>query len=186
MRSKFSISDTNFPEAKVVSPFYAEDERGHFQKGFEEEDFRRLGLETGISEVFESYSKQSVLRGLHFQTKNPQIKIVRVLQGGVLDVIVDVRKNSPTFGRWQSFQLSSENRLSLWIPRGFAHGFYVLSSFALVSYICIGKYEQGHDTGILWNDPDLAIEWGNITPIVSGRDAGLMRFSEYAQSSTLP
>lgn len=182
MSTDFSISDTKLFGAKLITPFYTEDERGYFLKGFEKDVFKRFGLEIDIYEDFESYSKQSVIRGLHFQTKNPQIKLIRVIIGSITDVIVDLRQDSISFGQWETFELSSENRKQLWVPRGFAHGFCVKSTYAVVSYKCIGKYDKEFDTGIVWNDPELSIPWGLSNPIVSVRDTNLMTLDEYKRS----
>lgn len=166
---------------KIIEPFFTEDNRGYFLKSYEKDIYRKLGIENELSEVFESYSHKDVIRGIHFQTKNPQIKIVRAVTGKILDVAVDLRKDSETFGKWFSVELSAENRLSLYIPKGFGHGFRVLSENAIVSYQCIGKYEKGSDTGIVWNDKTLAINWGIENPIVSERDNGLMRLAQYVK-----
>lgn len=164
---------------KIIESFYVEDQRGYFLKSFEKGIYQELGIENELSEVFESYSRKDVIRGLHFQTINPQIKIVRAITGKIWDVAVDIRKDSATFGQWKGIELSAENRCSFYIPRGFAHGFRVLSEDAIVSYQCIGQYEKGSDTGIVWNDRDLNIAWGIENPIVSDRDQALMSFKEY-------
>lgn len=178
MNSNFSIEEVGMG-LKLITPFYVEDNRGYFLKSFEKNIFKQLGIENELAETFESYSKKDVIRGLHFQTKNPQIKIVRAITGKILDVAVDIRKDSETFGKWYAVELSAENNLSFYIPQGFAHGFRVLSEEAIVSYQCIGQYEKGSDTGIVWNDKDLGIEWGIENPIVSERDKELMGFREY-------
>lgn len=181
MMTEFDIQDTEFEGLKVVIPFYMEDNRGTFLKSFEKDIYKKFGLNGDIYEDFESYSKKNVIRGLHFQTKNPQIKIVRAIKGRVNDVVVDLRKDSKTFGKYLSFELSDENHYSLWIPAGFAHGFCVLSEEgAIVSYKCIGKYLKGYDTGIKWNDTDLNIDWPIDSPVISERDKSLMSFKEFA------
>ena len=138
-------------------------------------------MDADIYEDFESYSHKGVIRGLHFQTKQPQIKIVRVIKGMVHDVVVDIRRNSSTFGQHLDVILSDENHSSLWIPRGFAHGFEVLSEDALISYKCVGKYLKDSDAGIRWNDKDLDIVWQTATPILSERDETLMSFAEFVE-----
>lgn len=178
MANDFNVKDVGMG-LKIIEPFFVSDNRGYFLKSFEKNIYSQLGLENELVEVFESYSKKDVIRGLHFQTINPQIKIVRAVTGCVLDVAVDVRKDSPTFGKWNLVELSADNHLSYYIPRGFAHGFRVLSEEAVVSYQCIGPYEKGSDTGIVWNDKLLNIDWGTDVAIVSDRDKALMTFDEY-------
>ena len=131
----FSIEECELKGLKIIHPFFAEDERGFFLKSFEQDIFKTFGLENIISEDFESFSYKNVIRGLHFQTNNPQIKMVRAITGEIMDVAVDLRKDSPTFGKWESVILSGDNHKIFWIPAGFAHGFRVLSEDAIVSYI---------------------------------------------------
>lgn len=182
MNTNFIVNDVCLSGAKVITPFYVEDDRGYFLKSFEKDIFQKFEIDIDVFESFETYSKKSVIRGLHFQTKNPQAKLIRVIAGSINDVIVDLRENSKTFGQWEVFQLSDENRKQLWIPKGFAHGFCVTSSYAIVSYTCTGKYEIKYDTGIVWDDPELAIPWEISNPIVSLRDLKLMSFKEYRKS----
>lgn len=175
----FDICDLTIQGVKLISPFYIEDERGGFLKNFEKDIFTRWGLDADIYETFETISKRNVIRGLHFQTQNPQIKIVRAICGTIRDVIVDLRKDSPTFGRYLDVMLSDENHYSLWVPKGFAHGFEVLSEKSIVSYTCIGKYLKEYDTGIRWDDKDLNIQWETDNPIVSKKDSKLMSLVEF-------
>ncbi|MDD6798671.1 MAG: dTDP-4-dehydrorhamnose 3,5-epimerase [Clostridia bacterium] len=177
--SNFGIRSAEIEDVKIIEPFFVEDERGYFVKSIEKDVYKSFGLELDIFEEFETYSKKDVIRGLHFQTKNPQTKIVRVITGEVYDVVVDLRSGSPTFGQWCGFELSDKNKNSVWIPAGFAHGFRALSDDVIMAYKCIGKYEKGYDTGIIWNDKTLNIEWGIDNPIVSEKDSKLMSFSEY-------
>ena len=179
----FSIENTKIDGLKIINPFYAEDTRGYFLKSFEKNIYKALGLKNVISEDFESFSHQNVIRGMHFQINNPQIKIVRAITGEILDVAVDLRKNSPTFGQWQSVILSEKNHLIFYIPEGFAHGFKVLSENAIVSYKCIGDYDKETDTGIIWKDKDINIDW-NIDEkdvIVSDKDNALMSLNEFKE-----
>ncbi|MDE7048005.1 MAG: dTDP-4-dehydrorhamnose 3,5-epimerase [Lachnospiraceae bacterium] len=178
----FNIQDLPLQGAKLISPFYIQDERGYFQKNYEKDIFEQWDLCTDIYESFESSSKRGVIRGLHFQTLKPQSKIVRVIRGTVRDVIVDLRKDSETFGKYIDVILSDKNHLSLWVPKGFAHGFEVLSEEAITSYICIGKYLKSYDSGIRWNDKELNIKWETKYPIVSDRDSRLMSFREYKEN----
>lgn len=166
---------------KIITPFFLKDERGYFLKSLEKDVFSEWGLDVEIQEEFESYSRRGVLRGLHFQTKEPQIKLVRVIRGKIHDVVVDLRKGSQNFGKYLDVVLDDKEHKSLWIPAGFAHGFEVLSEEALVSYQCIGKYQKEFDTGICWNDKELAVKWETKNPIVSDRDAALMTFREFTE-----
>lgn len=185
MISDFEAKKTEMEGLLLITPFYREDERGFFLKSIEKNIFSDFGLKVDICEEFESYSKQNVIRGLHFQTKNPQIKYVHAITGTVLDVVVDLRRNSKTFGKHLSFLLSEENHLGLWIPAGFAHGFQVLSSSAVVSYMCVGQYEKNSDSGIRWNDEEIGIKWekpvGSTQYIISDRDKSLMTFKEFRE-----
>jgi dTDP-4-dehydrorhamnose 3,5-epimerase len=180
-KQSFSVEDAGIEGLKVINPFFIEDERGFFLKNFEKDIFSGLGLENEIHEEFLSRSVKNVVRGLHFQTAEPQIKIVGAVEGRVFDVAVDLRRDSKTYGKYESCELSGKNHKLFYIPRGFAHGFLVLSDFAIVSYMCIGRYRPDHDTGILWSDPDIGIKWpvDYKDVIASKRDAGLMRFKKY-------
>jgi dTDP-4-dehydrorhamnose 3,5-epimerase len=182
MNTNFNIENTKLEDVKIITPFYVEDDRGYFLKSFEKDIFKSFGLNADVFEDFESYSLKNVIRGLHFQTQNPQTKMVRAIRGRVLDVVVDLRKDSETFGKWAGFELSDINHLLLWIPAGFAHGFRVLSDEAVMSYKCVGKYLKGYDTGIKWNDPDLGIEWEISDPIVSNRDNSLQSMKEFIEN----
>lgn len=179
MANNFSCKSLKIEEVKLITPFCLEDDRGYFLKSIEKDIYNEWGLEAEIYETFETYSKKGVIRGLHFQTKNPQAKIVRVIKGEIRDVVVDLRVDSETFGEHIVVKLSDENRNILWVPPGFAHGFEVLSEDALVSYTCVGKYLKEYDTGIVWNDSALGIHWETEAPIVSVKDMQLPTFEEY-------
>lgn len=155
----FTFENTDIKNLVIVSPFFTDDNRGYFLKSYEKEIFEKNGIQADIFEDFETYSKKGVVRGLHFQTKSPQSKLVRVIAGEVFDVAVDLRPESETFSKWIGIYLSEDNHRSFFIPEGFAHGFLVLSDTALVSYKCSGKYLSEFDTGILWNDNDIGIDW---------------------------
>ena len=181
--TNFCIHKTKLEGVFTITPFYMEDNRGSFLKSFEKDVFKSFGLDASVQEDFESFSVKDTVRGLHFQTINPQIKIVRVIRGHVTDVIVDIRKDSPNFGKFEMFDLSEKNHISVWVPAGFAHGFHVLSDEgALMSYKCVGKYEKGADSGILWNDKDLNIPWGKFTPVISERDSKQQTFNEFIKT----
>lgn len=179
MGSNFRCTELEIEGVKLISPFCHEDERGYFLKSIEKDIYKEWELQTDIYETFETYSLKGVIRGLHFQTKNPQAKIVRAIRGEIRDVIVDLRKGSQTFGEYIAVTLSDKNRNIIWIPSGFAHGFEVISEDALVSYSCVGKYLNEYDTGIIWDDKDIAVKWETENPIVSKKDASLQTFEEF-------
>ncbi|MEH2437886.1 MAG: dTDP-4-dehydrorhamnose 3,5-epimerase [Nostoc sp.] len=167
-----SIVQTKIPEVIQLDPQVFKDDRGFF---FEAYNDRKFAQETGIIANFvqdnHSQSKQNVLRGLHYQIQQPQGKLVRAIVGTIFDVAVDIRKSSTTFGKWVGYELSAENKRLLWIPPGFAHGFLVLSEIAEVLYKTTDYYAPQGDRTILWNDPDLAIDWPLSTPpILSTKD----------------
>ena len=181
---QFSFETTSIRDLMIIHPFYMEDERGFFLKSFEKEIFWQNGIKTEIFEDFESYSIKGVLRGLHFQTEKPQAKLVRALTGTIYDVAVDLRKTSKTFGKWHAEILSVDNHKAFFIPKGFAHGFLVLSDNALVSYKCEGAFLKETDTGIVWNDPELKIDWPTNQVdeiIVSEKDRRLQTFSHFKE-----
>lgn len=187
--NKFSFEVTKLEGLKVINPFFMEDERGNFIKFFEKDIFKKNGIEINAYESFETTSKKGTVRGLHFQTENPQAKLVRVPYGKILDVAVDLRKYSKTFGKYHSEILSSDNKKIFFIPKGFAHGFICLSEVAIVSYICDDKYSGKTDSGILWRDKKLNIDW-NLDMvnevIVSKRDQKLQSFKEFCDKNEIP
>lgn len=140
--------------------------------------FRALGLPDTFEQDNHSYSVRGVVRGLHYQLERPQGKIVRCVRGEILDVAVDIRRSSPTFGQWLGVELTAENRRMLWIPAGFAHGFSALSDEADVLYKCTTMWHPASDRSIVWNDPDLAIDWRVENPSVSAKDAAGKLFRE--------
>jgi dTDP-4-dehydrorhamnose 3,5-epimerase len=167
-----SITHTKIPEVIQIEPKVFADDRGFFFEAYNQQKFTQ---ETGVSANFvqdnHSFSKQNVLRGLHYQIQQPQGKLVRVIAGTIFDVAVDIRKSSPTFGKWVGYELSAENKRLLWIPIGFAHGFLVLSETAEVLYKTTDYYAPQGDRTILWNDPDIAIDWPlSAPPILSAKD----------------
>ena len=177
--AKINFINTKLEGLKIVVPFYVKDNRGYFLKAYEKEVFREAGIETDISETFESFSNRGVVRGLHFQPgENAQSKVVRVLSGELYDVCVDIRPESRTFGQWAGEYLSGENHKAFFIPKGFAHGFIVTGEYALMSYTCSGAYSRAGESGIYYADPDLKIDWpvGNLKVILSERDAKLQSF----------
>lgn len=168
----------------LISPMYAPDDRGYMSKVFEKQIFSDNGIELAPYEELTSCSHKGVLRGLHFQTKHSQNKLVRVLYGTVYDVAVDLRKDSPTFGQWEGFYLSATNRQMLYIPKGFAHGFLSLEEGTCMNYICGAKYCPGFEDGILWNDEYLNIAWPieRVEQIqISQRDQQFQTFKQFME-----
>ena len=164
----------------VVKPVVFEDPRGYFFESYNEERFRQLGIDVKFLQDNESKSGKGVLRGLHFQVPPyGQGKLVRVIKGAVLDVAVDLRKSSPTYGQWAGIELSEKNKWMYWIPAGFAHGFLTLEENTVFFYKCTQVYHKESERGILWNDPDLGIEWGITDPIISDKDKLAMKFKEF-------
>ena len=157
--STFQFHPGNIPGLQLISPNYMEDSRGFFLKTFERNIFRQNGIDTQGFEAFYTNSAKGTVRGLHFQRRYCQDKLVHVLCGAVYDVVVDLRKNSETFGQWEGFYLNAENRKLLYIPKGLAHGFLALEDHTLFSYLCGSQYDPQSDGGIFWNDPSLAIHW---------------------------
>lgn len=167
-----NVLPTEIPDVLVFEPRVFSDDRGFFFESFNE---RLFADKTGVSDRFvqdnHSHSCQNVLRGLHYQIQQPQGKLVRAIAGTIVDVAVDIRKHSPTFGQWVSCLLSAENKRLLWVPVGFAHGFVVVSELAEVLYKTTDYYAPQHERCILWNDPDLAINWTLTSdPILSAKD----------------
>lgn len=154
------------------------DERGFFMETFHQEHFESAGLPSKFVQDNHSRSSKGVLRGLHYQYPQWQGKLVRVLSGAIFDVAVDIRPDSRTFGQWFGLELNDENRLQLYIPPGFAHGFATLSDLADVSYKCTSLYKPEDEVGIAWNDPDIGVDWPLSDPIVSDKDAKAPRLSE--------
>jgi len=170
---------TNIPEVKLLEPRVFGDERGFFLESYNERTFAELGLPTHFVQDSHSRSTKNVLRGLHYQLEQPQGKLVRAVVGAIWDVAVDIRRHSPSFGRWAGTELSAENKKMLWIPEGFAHGFVVLSEVAEVLYKATDFYAPQCERSILWNDPELAIAWPHSgEPLLSQKDRAGVRFSQ--------
>jgi len=161
---------SSLPGCMVVEPAVFGDSRGFFFETWNAERYAEQGLPGNFVQSNISSSARGVLRGLHYQWPRPQGKLVTVLQGEVYDVAVDIRQGSPTFGRWEAFILSGDNRRQLWIPPGFAHGFAVLSDTALFNYLCTDVYVKEADAAIRWNDADLAVDWPISAPSLSAKD----------------
>lgn len=167
------VEETTVPGVLRIIPELFHDERGFFLESFNEQRFASRGLPTEFVQDNQSRSTRGVLRGLHFQQRKPQGKLVRVARGRIYDVAVDVRLGSPSFGRWYASELADDTGEMLWIPPGFAHGFCVLTESADVVYKCTALYDRDDDRGIRWNDPSLAIPWPVEAPIVSDKDSQL-------------
>ncbi|MBM4152235.1 MAG: dTDP-4-dehydrorhamnose 3,5-epimerase [Kiritimatiellaceae bacterium] len=158
------------PEVKLIKPRFFPDDRGFFQQTYHEKQYREVGIDVRFVQDNWSRSTQGVLRGLHYQLKNAQDKLVSVMRGEVLDVAVDIRKGSPTFGQWVSAILSEENHHQLFVPKGFAHGFCVLSPEVDFVYKCSDLYTPGDEYGIRWDDPEIGITWSKQEALVSAKD----------------
>jgi dTDP-4-dehydrorhamnose 3,5-epimerase len=162
---------TSLPGVVILEPRVFGDERGFFLESYNQKIFSELGIDEQFVQDNHSSSRRNVLRGLHYQIKQPQGKLVRVVEGEIVDVAVDVRRSSPTFGGWEAVRLSGENKRMLWIPAGFAHGFRVSSESAQVLYKTTDYYAPEHERTLAWNDPDLKIDWElDGDPIVSAKD----------------
>jgi dTDP-4-dehydrorhamnose 3,5-epimerase len=172
------IIKTSIPEVIVFEPPVFTDSRGYFLETYQQQKYAEAGISKSFVQDNQSYSTKNVLRGLHFQLRHPQAKLVRVTQGSVFDVAIDIRKNSPTFGKWHGEILSAENKKQMYIPENFAHGFCVLSDSAEFLYKCTDFYVPGDESGLIWNDPELGIKWPIDEPILSSKDAELPRLSD--------
>ncbi len=168
------------PGLFLIKPKVFEDHRGHFFESFREDVLAQNGVETKFIQDNQSLSQKGILRGLHFQAPPfAQGKLVRVIQGAVLDVVVDIRKNSPTFGQHVAIELSESNFLMMYIPVGFAHGFLTLQDNTIFTYKCTDYYHPEVEGGILWNSPDLNLPWKIETPILSAKDEKLPTFKSF-------
>ena len=174
----FTFTETSIEGVKINDIKTYGDERGCFMETYKRPDFIAGGIECDFVQDNQSFSTKGVLRGLHFQIKHPQSKLVRVVSGKVFDVAVDLRKGSDTYGKWEGAVLSAENKRQFFIPKGFAHGFLVLSNTAVFCYKCDDVYHPGDEGGILWNDADIAVEWPSIDAeiILSEKDKAQSAF----------
>lgn len=156
---KLTVETCEIEGVKVITPRVFPDERGYFMETYQKKDFEEIGIDVEFVQDNQSASKKGVIRGLHFQKEFPQDKLVRVISGTVFDVCVDLRKGSKTFGKWFGVELSAENKKQFFIPKGFAHGFLVLSDYAEFVYKCSDFYHPGDEGGIIYNDPEIGIDW---------------------------
>lgn len=179
-----NITKTNIPDVLVIEPKIFGDERGFFFESFNQKIWRdQTGMDTHFVQDNHSRSAKNVLRGLHYQIQQSQEKLVRVIQGAVFDVAVDLRKSSPTFGHWTGTELSADNRLQMWIPKGFAHGFLVVSEFAEFLYKTTDYWAPQHERTLLWNDPAIGIGWPQTalkgkTPTLSAKDQSALPLAQ--------
>jgi dTDP-4-dehydrorhamnose 3,5-epimerase len=178
----FSIEQGPIKGLFLIQPKVFGDSRGYFLETWSEKDFSGAGIKTRFVQDNQSKSRKAVLRGLHYQRKHPQGKLVRALQGEVFDVAVDLRENSPTFGKWHGVVLSGETQNQFYVPPGFAHGFLVLSDEAVFAYKCTDFYHPEDESGIRWNDPDIGIKWPSLDmmPSLSDKDGTLPFFNRFA------
>lgn len=187
--TSFTFQKTDIEGLTLITPLFHPDSRGYLAKFYESEQFASQGIQFTLAEELESMSCRNTLRGLHFQRRHSQDKLVRVLSGEVYDVAVDLRPGSPTFGQWRGFRLSAETRRTLYIPKEFAHGFLVLSQQAVLHYLCGGRYDPDSEGGILWNDPELAVSWPldeAVSPILSPRDRSFSSFADIRRGLEAP
>ncbi len=174
------VVKAEIPDVLIITPEIYKDSRGYFLESYNSEAFSAAGLTMNFVQDNESLSSKGVLRGMHFQ--NPpfeQGKLVRVVKGAVMDVAVDLRKNSPYYGKWCSVILTEENKLLFWLPPGFAHGFLTLEENTVFAYKCTQVYNRVSEESIIWNDPDLNITWPEKMPIITDRDRNGKRFKDF-------
>lgn len=175
-----NLIPTSLPGVLIIEPRVFRDERGFFLETYHARRYHEAGLDATFVQDNHSRSTRGTLRGLHWQAERPQGKLVRVLLGEIYDVAVDIRPDSPTFGKWVGFTLSADNFRQAWIPPGFAHGFCVTSEVAEVEYKCTDFYDPASERGLIWNDPEVGIEWPIQDPILSLRDREHPRLSALA------
>lgn len=167
----FIFEKLDIPDLVLVKPRVFDDDRGFFMETYKLSDFREFGIDQQFIQDNHSKSSRGVLRGLHYQMPPfAQGKLIRCIQGEIWDVAVDIRRNSPSFGKWASITLSSENKQMLFVPEGFAHGFYTVSDTAEICYKVTAEYSREHDRGILWNDPEINIKWPDGPVALSDKD----------------
>ena len=177
------IKETKLPGVLILEPDVYVDERGYFKELFQIKKYADFGLNLPFMQDNYSYSKHGVVRGLHFQKKHPQGKLVCCLSGSIYDVIVDFNLNSPNYGKYIGIEISDKNHRQVWIPPGYAHGFCVLSNDACFLYKCTDIYIPNDEGGILWNDPDIDIKWPLSNPLVSKKDSNLPTLKQLRDTS---
>ncbi|MBF0128808.1 MAG: dTDP-4-dehydrorhamnose 3,5-epimerase [Alphaproteobacteria bacterium] len=177
-----NVLTTSLPGLLILEPRVFGDARGRFFESWNERRFRDAGIGEGFVQDNVSVSSGRVVRGFHFQRTQPQGQLVFLTEGRIFDVCVDIRRESPTFGRWESFDLSAETARQVYMPPGFAHGFALMSARAVVHYKCTAYYRPDDEGGIIWNDPTLAVPWPLADPVVSARDAAFPTFADFVAS----
>ncbi len=179
---QLSTQKTEINDVLIVIPEIFKDDRGFFTEVFRKDQFKDLGLPSEFVQLNHSGSTKNVTRGLHFQYDPPMGKLMRVTRGTAFLVAVDIRKGSPTLGKWRGFKVSDKNRLQVWAPAGFARGFCVLSDYAEIQYLCTGVYNCKGESGILWNDPEIGIRWPVKDPILSEKDLKAQTLAQWLES----
>ena len=186
MVQKFDFQELDLKGAYLIKPFFSTDNRGGLIKDYNVDVFKTNGISHDLKEVFYTISKRGVIRAIHFQMEKQQAKLVRFIRGHVYDVIVDLRPDSPTFGKWRGFHLTEDNTNMLLVPEFFGHGYLVIDD-SIVSYKCAEVFYSEGDSGIMYNDPDIGIKWpfaligGKENLIISEKDLNLMSFKEYIE-----
>ena len=181
---KITVETCEIEGLKVITPTVFEDSRGYFMETYNYNDYKEAGIDQVFVQDNQSASGGGVLRGLHFQINYPQDKLVRVLRGEVYDVAVDLRQGSSTYGKWHGVLLSEENKKQFFVPKNFAHGFYVMSEYAEFAYKCTDFYHPNDEGGIIWNDPDIGVNWPipeGEQPILSDKDTRHGSFTAYTE-----
>ncbi len=181
---KITVETCEIEGLKVITPQVFGDARGYFVETYNYNDYKEAGIDQIFVQDNQSASKRGVLRGLHFQKEFPQDKLVRVIKGEVFDVAVDLRHGSPTFGKWHGVLLTEENKKQFFVPKNFAHGFLVLSDYAEFCYKCTDFYHPNDEGGLMWNDPDIGVEWplqDGVELTFSEKDTKWPTFKEYTQ-----
>jgi dTDP-4-dehydrorhamnose 3,5-epimerase len=176
---RITIQPTAIEDVKIVQPEVFQDSRGFFTEVYRKDQFEALGLPSTFVQLNHSRSARSVLRGLHFQWDPPMGKLMRVTQGKAFLVAVDIRKGSPTLGKWFGVEVSADDKKQVWAPAGFARGFCVLTDFAEIEYLCTGVYNSKAESNFAWNDPDVGIRWPIKDPIISARDSKAQNLAQW-------
>ncbi len=183
---QIKVTKTDIPGLIIIEPTVHGDNRGYFMETYNENDMKEAGVDVRFVQDNQSMSKKGVLRGLHFQKQFPQGKLVRVIRGAVFDVALDLRKDSPTFGKWHGVELSAENKKQFYLPPGFAHGFLVLSDEAEFCYKATDFYHPNDEGGIAWDDPEIGVEWPKVDEILlSEKDKVNMTLKEFVESGII-
>ena len=178
---QIQINKTDIEDLLIVKPKVFEDKRGFFSEIYRKDQFKKLGLPHDFVQLNHSRSEKNVLRGLHFQWQPPMGKLMRVTYGVAYLVAVDIRRDSPTLGKAVGFEVSADNKLNIWAPAGFARGFCVLSKFAEIQYLTTGIYNSTFESGILWNDPKIGIDWPVKNPILSEKDKNAQTLKQWLE-----